>query len=101
MLNPLRGRECSKKLRSFCRCQGLRLPLWVKVTKAGNRANLPSRLFAKWEEGWIGSGAQGTVNLEPRLGLGDVPWGALWGDLCESFSYGDICFDCAMRFVGS
>lgn len=43
-LNPLRGRECSKKLRSFCRCQGLRLPLWVKVTKAGNRANLPSRL---------------------------------------------------------
>lgn len=49
-------------------------------------------MFAKWEEGWIGSGALGTVNLEPRLELGDVPWGALWGDLCESLGYGDICF---------
>lgn len=51
---------------------------------------------------WLWGRCQGMVNLEPRLGLGDVPWGALWGDLCGSLGYGDICFvfDCAVRFVG-
>ena len=42
---------------------------------------------------WLWGRCQGMVNFEPRLGLGDVPWGALWGSVWVFGLWGHLfCF---------